>query len=195
MKKLALDSSLRPTSLALQQGDEILSFTLTEEEDGAEHLVSAIGQRMKAARVAFEELDEILVSAGPGPFTRLRVGLAAAHGIAVAAQKPIKSLSSFVLLASFAARAGSRENILVSQAARKNWIAFQVFNQNLEPVSPLDCCEDSQFPPALENTCAAPKTPPVPLSNRLLALAHLAQEGAKPIYPPQAPYRKVYEVV
>ena len=55
---------------------------------------------MDAAGVAFSSLDRIAVTVGPGSFTGLRVGVSAARGIALAANKPAVGVTT---LAAFAA--------------------------------------------------------------------------------------------
>ena len=44
--------------------------------------------------MAFPDLDRVVVTTGPGSFTGLRVGIAAARGIALAADKPAVGLST-----------------------------------------------------------------------------------------------------
>ncbi len=66
----------------------------------AEALMPLIARVMDAAKLEFAELDRIAVTTGPGSFTGLRVGIAAARGIALAAAKPSIGLST---LAAYAA--------------------------------------------------------------------------------------------
>ena len=66
----------------------------------AEALMPLIARVMDAAALGFAELDRIAVTTGPGSFTGLRVGIAAARGIALAAGKPAVGLTT---LAAFAA--------------------------------------------------------------------------------------------
>ena len=55
----------------------------------AEALMPLIGRVIKEAGIAFADLDRVAVTTGPGSFTGLRVGLSAARGIALAANKPV----------------------------------------------------------------------------------------------------------
>src|SRR5262249_28623610 len=59
-----------------------------------------IARVMDVARVEFHDLDRIAVTVGPGSFTGVRVGIAAARGIALASGKPAVGLST---LAAFTA--------------------------------------------------------------------------------------------
>ncbi len=187
MKRLALDSSLRPISIALSLESPAVCLELADDLSGAENLVSVIKEMFDEAGVSFDSLDEIIVASGPGPFIGLRVGLAAAVGISIAAGIPLKSVPSFVALASFVSSAKGGDLILVHQPARKGWTAFQTFNASLAALTPLHCLPDEDFAAwksAQKNLCVAPIKPPEPLSQRLLALSDLAQVGVQPIYPP-----------
>ena len=55
----------------------------------AEALMPLIARVMERAGIGFADLDRIAVTTGPGSFTGLRVGIAAARGIALAAGKPV----------------------------------------------------------------------------------------------------------
>lgn len=58
-----------------------------------------ITETLAAAAVSFADLDAVGVTRGPGAFTGLRIGLAAAHGIALAADIPAIGISTFEALA------------------------------------------------------------------------------------------------
>ena len=66
----------------------------------AEALMPLIARVMKHAALAFTTLDRIAVTTGPGSFTGLRVGLSAARGIALAADRPVVGVTT---LTSYAA--------------------------------------------------------------------------------------------
>ena len=73
------------------------------------------------------EIDRIVVTTGPGSFTGLRVGISAARGIALAANKPAVGVST--LLAYAAPHLGDDETTPVVAAidARHDHVYLQTF--------------------------------------------------------------------
>ena len=65
----------------------------------AEHLVPALGETLAAAGLAWDRLDGIGVTRGPGAFTGLRIGLAAARGLALVLDIPVIGITTFEALA------------------------------------------------------------------------------------------------
>src|SRR6266478_4908642 len=87
LRVLAIDTALEACSAAIldtERGDGVTSRSLPMARGHAEALVPLIAAIMSDANVEFTELDRIAVTVGPGSFTGLRVGVAAARGIALA---------------------------------------------------------------------------------------------------------------
>ena len=93
---LAIDTSTANCSVALFADDGALIGARDEVigRGHAEQLVPIIEQLL-AGRAP----SHILVGCGPGSFTGLRVGLAAAHGMAIGWDIPLEGMSSLALLA------------------------------------------------------------------------------------------------
>jgi len=86
-----------------------------------------LARLMDAAKLEFSELDRIAVTTGPGSFTGLRVGIAAARGIALAASKPAFGLST---LSAYAAPLIAKDDSIPVMAvidARHGQVYLQVF--------------------------------------------------------------------
>jgi tRNA threonylcarbamoyladenosine biosynthesis protein TsaB len=76
--------------------------TVAEEHERMERgqdqrLMPLILEVMQKAGAGFSGLDRIAVTRGPGSFTGLRIGLAAARGIGLAAGKPVIGIDRFAL--------------------------------------------------------------------------------------------------
>jgi tRNA threonylcarbamoyladenosine biosynthesis protein TsaB len=127
---LAIDTALAACSTAVLDTDMPGirgSESLPMQRGHAEALMPMIARVMDAAQLEFAELDRIAVTTGPGSFTGLRVGIAAARGIALAAGKPTVGVST---LASYAApQIAQRDNtpIVAAIDARHNHVYLQVF--------------------------------------------------------------------
>lgn len=92
---------------------------------------------MNEAGLAAAQLDAIAVAIGPGGFTGIRVGLAAAHGIALAVGARLVGITSFRAVAARVAGIGESEceALLVALDSRRADLYVQLFAR--DTVSPL----------------------------------------------------------
>jgi tRNA threonylcarbamoyladenosine biosynthesis protein TsaB len=107
LRILALDSSSPLLSIALVDDGRVLSQSLHE---------ARAGDLLPAVLGPLEGVDAVAVGLGPGSFTGLRVGLAAAKALAYAKRWPIAGASSLLALARGAAallQPGSTEPRLI----------------------------------------------------------------------------------
>tara|TARA_Y100000741_G_scaffold335473_1_gene293449 strand:- start:553 stop:1185 length:633 start_codon:yes stop_codon:yes gene_type:complete len=96
---LGIESSSRKLSVGLMK-DKIFSELFSEKiNDTANSLPILSKQLINKALLSFEDLDAICISAGPGSFTGLRIGMSYAKGIALALNIPIVPISTFDSLA------------------------------------------------------------------------------------------------
>jgi tRNA threonylcarbamoyladenosine biosynthesis protein TsaB len=96
MRLLAIDTSLAACAAAIFDADKgmLAGESLQMVRGHAEALIPLIARVMKAAHLDFEGLDRIAVTIGPGSFTGIRVGVSAARGIALAAQRPAVGITT-----------------------------------------------------------------------------------------------------
>jgi len=149
MRILAFDTSLGAVSVAVRwlgaDGDWRLSEAHEVLTRGhAERLMPMMGEVMRRAGLKFSDLDRIAVTLGPGNFTGVRVGVAAARALALATGAPTVGASTLAVMAQQAdARLGSarRDRLLaVAVDARRSSIYLQLFARGYHPAGPPQLC-------------------------------------------------------
>ncbi|MCP5080081.1 MAG: tRNA (adenosine(37)-N6)-threonylcarbamoyltransferase complex dimerization subunit type 1 TsaB [Alphaproteobacteria bacterium] len=102
MITLAFDTCLDACSVALFDGSrsEVLAARHELMSRGqAEALFPLIDETVKEAGLAPADIGQIAVTTGPGTFTGVRIGVAAARGLAVASNLPVIGLTSLHAIA------------------------------------------------------------------------------------------------
>src|SRR5256885_15757100 len=129
MRILAIDTALEACAAGVVETPQrvLAQESLAMARGHAEALMPLLARVMDQASLGFSDLDRIAVTVGPGSFTGLRVGVAAARGIALAADKPAIGLSTLSALAAphVASRAG--DTIMAAIDGRNQQVHFQVF--------------------------------------------------------------------
>lgn len=100
MKILALESSAVACSAALCEDGELIAQSF--QNNGLTHsrtLMPMCQDLLKNCGMAPAEVDVIAVAAGPGSFTGLRIGVAAAKGLAWSLGKPCAGVSTLEAMA------------------------------------------------------------------------------------------------
>lgn len=130
---LAIDSATEACSVALFDGDALVDGTLRILGRGhAEALVQMI-----AALPGRGRAERILVGLGPGSFTGLRIGLAAARALGLAWDCPVLGFPSLALTALVAReQAGERDMLVATTGGHGEWFC-QAFAGNGLPRSAL----------------------------------------------------------
>jgi tRNA threonylcarbamoyladenosine biosynthesis protein TsaB len=97
---LSLETTAHSFSCALhQQGELIASREITEPQSTASMLAPAIEEIFQQSGLKKNQLEGVVVAAGPGSYTGLRIGTATAKGICYALNIPLISVNSLRLMA------------------------------------------------------------------------------------------------
>ncbi len=129
LKVLAFDSATGACSAALWNGGRIVAHRSVAMERGqSEALMPMIEAVLAEAGWRYGDLDLLAVTIGPGAFTGLRLGLAAARGIALAASLPCLGVTTTEVLALAARRAGAPGPVLAAIDTKRGDFYVQVFD-------------------------------------------------------------------
>jgi len=100
---LALETTLGACSAAVavsgKDAPRLFADYETRERAHAEVIMLMVEKVMYEAGLAFDALDAIAVTVGPGSFTGVRVGVAAARGLALATGRPLIGVTSLEVMA------------------------------------------------------------------------------------------------
>src|SRR4051794_29663608 len=134
---LAIDTALDACAagvLDTDAGRMIAQESLIMKRGHAEALMPLIGRVIKASGLGFANLDRIAVTTGPGSFTGLRVGLSAARGIALAAEKPVVGVTTLAAYAAPVVNQGGEHPVISAIDARHDHVYLQAVAGNGSPL-------------------------------------------------------------
>lgn len=99
MIRVALDTSTRTGSVAVGRGDRVLAeVELGAQTRHAARALPALADALESAGVGREQIGAVVVGAGPGSFTGVRVAGATAKGLATSLDVPLLAYSSLLAL-------------------------------------------------------------------------------------------------
>jgi tRNA threonylcarbamoyl adenosine modification protein YeaZ len=168
MKILAFDTSNNSCCVAISEGQTILAYIedLTPSMQ-AQELVPMIEKALGKAELSYNDIDYMAVTNGPGSFTGIRIGLAAATGIMLGTDIKCTAVSNFEMsLYRAKQQIKSYDKIVILLNAYRQQLYMQIFEQN------------SEAEPALLEYEEA-----VEIINRLGGKIAIAGSGAELIYP------------
>lgn len=130
---LSIDTTSESGSIALTEGSRVVEEVAIHAPEGFGHvLFGHIERLLEKHRIAVHQMECFAAASGPGSFTGVRVGLAAAKGLAEAAGKRVVAVSNLRALASF----GSAPLRAAVIDARRGEVYAAVYNSRLEIVMP-----------------------------------------------------------
>ena len=131
MLTLAFDTTQGACSAAISQEGRLLANAFMPMRRGhAEHLLPTIEQVRRQAKISYGDLELIAVTIGPGTFTGVRVGLAAAQALAQVHDVSLIGVSTLELLARAAVPRNNDESagIIATIDARRGQLYMQAFD-------------------------------------------------------------------
>ena len=154
MNLLAIDTAGKTAAVAVLR-DEVLLYEAAANNGltHSETLLPMVDAALKACGLRCADIDLYGVTAGPGSFTGLRIGLAAVKGMALPRQTPCAGVSTLEALAWGMAGQGTVVGALDARRGQVYWAGFDLaIHDRLTP----DAAAPVQ---ALENFVAGCKKP------------------------------------
>lgn len=133
---LNLETSTKNCSVSISQHGKLLVLC-EEATDGYEHaekLHQFIAWAFEGCDFELSDIDAVAVGKGPGSYTGLRIGVAAAKGICFALDKPLLSMNSLEIMA-HSHKNQDYDFIIPMTDARRKEVYTTIFDKNLNEVS------------------------------------------------------------
>jgi len=150
---LCIETSTDVCSVAISQNGKLLSCVeKVNTQNHAEEITLMIDQSLKEAKLSLKELSAVAVSAGPGSYTGLRIGVNTAKGLCFALEIPLIGLSSLAILANSIENCEEGSIIIPMIDARRMEVYTATFDHNYEELTPTQALIiDENFAQSHEN--------------------------------------------
>jgi tRNA threonylcarbamoyl adenosine modification protein YeaZ len=187
---LAIDTSAG-TSVAVVDGGRVLSLA---EEAGTRRHAEAIGTLLRAALAETgatpRDVTGVVAGMGPGPFTGLRVGIAAARAFAFGVGIPVHPVVSHDAIAF-----GHPGRVLVVTDARRREVAWSVYGPDVTRLEGPELCLRDGFEAIEALHPGVPVLDPPTVSAASLGLvAELLLSAGRPLGPEEPLYLRAPDV-
>ena len=137
MRLLAIDTAMEACSVGVVDGAVTVTRSTVVGRGHAEILFAMVEAAMAEAGLAFADLDRVAVTVGPGSFTGLRVGIAAARGLALVVGCPVVGIGTLAVHAEEARALLGAVPVLAVNAASRGEVYGAVFAADgRETISP-----------------------------------------------------------
>jgi tRNA threonylcarbamoyladenosine biosynthesis protein TsaB len=134
---LNIDTAVETASVCLSNDTEVMGLAINENlKDHAAWLHTAIHNVMLNTGMRINDLNAVAISIGPGSYTGLRIGLAAAKGLCYALNIPLIAINTLEMMA-HAVKKESTELICPLIDARRMEVFMAVYDRSmLEIIKP-----------------------------------------------------------
>ncbi len=134
---LALDTAGVDCAAAVyDSGSDSVMGEVTETigRGHAEHLMHVVDEALAKADVALSAVERVVVTVGPGSFTGIRIGVAAARGFALSLNVPAVGVTTLEVMAATARAQNPGKSVLAAIDAKREEIYLQSFDADGNPL-------------------------------------------------------------
>ncbi len=135
---LNIDTASENAHVSIAKDGSVLECLLSNsQKDHASFLQTSIKELTKMAGIQLTDIDAIALTAGPGSYTGLRVGLSSAKGLCYALKKPLIALSTLEVMAASAIQLYSSDDELLycpMMDARRMEVFTAIYDKELKMI-------------------------------------------------------------
>ena len=134
---LALDTAGVDCAAAVyDSGSDSVMGEVTETigRGHAEHLMHVVDEALAKAGIALSAVERVVVTVGPGSFTGIRIGVAAARGFALSLNVAAVGVTTLEIMAAAAREQNPGKSVLAAIDAKREEIYLQSFGADGNPL-------------------------------------------------------------
>ena len=134
---LALDTAGVDCAAAVyDSGSDSVMGEVTETigRGHAEHLMHVVDEALAKAGIALSAVERVVVTVGPGSFTGIRIGVAAARGFALSLNVAAVGVTTLEVMAAAARAQNPGKSVLAAIDAKREEIYLQSFGADGNPL-------------------------------------------------------------
>ena len=134
---LALDTAGVDCAAAVyDSGSDSVMGEVTETigRGHAEHLMHVVDEALAKAGIALSAVERVVVTVGPGSFTGIRIGVAAARGFALSLNVAAVGVTTLEVMAAAAREQNPGKSVLAAIDAKREEIYLQSFDADGSPL-------------------------------------------------------------
>jgi len=147
MNILAFDTSTEKFSISILKNNKvILNLSKILNKTYSKFLIPLIKESLFKSQLDVKKINHILVSLGPGSFTGIRLGIAAAKGLGIPYKIKISGYNNMNVLAHSINDNINGRKIVVLIKSKKEDFYFQSFNSNRQPLKKVSSFPISNLP-------------------------------------------------
>jgi len=131
---LNIDTAVETASVCLSDNNEVIGLLLNENQrDHASWLHTAIQKVVNDSGLTLHDLDAVAITIGPGSYTGLRIGLAAAKGLCYALKISLICINTLEVMAN-AVKKEADDLVCPMIDARRMEVFTAIYNNSLEEI-------------------------------------------------------------
>ena len=147
MNILAFDTSTEKFSLAICKKDQIIYYCFrTLKNKYSKYLIPIIKDSLNKAKLKIEQINIISISTGPGSFTGIRLGIAAAKGLSMPYGIKVLGFSNMDLIMDSIDHKIKKKNFLILMKGKKDDFYYQIFNSKKKKLTKLSFFSNYKLP-------------------------------------------------
>jgi len=150
---LGIDTSAAQCAVVLLGAGDPVVERRAMERGHAEHLFPMIDKVLARAGIGYKGVGRIAVCTGPGSFTGVRIGVAAARGIALGRGIPVIGISRFEALAAETLKIGAGGAVAICLAGRGGTVYVQAYGADGAPLAAPEMTSDTGLAAAVPPGC------------------------------------------